>query len=337
MSGLTSLLQKKSTNRIPVWFMRQAGRYLPEYREIRAEKPNFLDFCYDIPRAVEVTLQPLRRFDLDAAIIFSDILVIPDALGQEVSFDTGHGPRLQKIDNIQSLRFNHNHLTSVYNAITEVRGKLPNDRALIGFAGSPFTLFSYMIEGQGSKTFDQALRFIYTNKSQAIYLRDLLQETIIQHLISQIDAGVDVVQLFDSWAGMVPAPLYEKWVIQPHVNIVSAIRQQRPNIPIICFPRGSGVNLLNFVTAVKPDAISIDTATHMQWAVDNFENDKIVVQGNLDPALLCAGGDDLTNAVNALKSICKNRRWIMNLGHGVLPPTPPDHISQVIKLIRDFS
>jgi uroporphyrinogen decarboxylase len=194
-----------------------------------------------------------------------------------------------------------------------------------------------MIEGQGSKTFEQALRFIYMNKSQAIYLRDLLQETIIQHLISQIDAGVDVVQLFDSWAGMVPAPLYEQWVIQPHINIVSNIRRQRPNIPIICFPRGSGVNLLNFVTVVQPNALSIDTATNMQWAVDNFQNDNVnvVVQGNLDPALLCAGGADLTNAVNTLKSICKNRRWIMNLGHGVLPQTSPDNLAQVISLIRN--
>ncbi len=333
MSAFLSVLRGQPAPRIPVWLMRQAGRYLPEYRALRAQTTDFLSFCYDTPRAAEATLQPLRRFDLDAAIIFSDILVIPDALGQKVSFDVGHGPRLDPVTDFAALSFRPHHLAPVYAAIKAVRAALPPEKALIGFAGSPFTLMAYMIEGQGSKTFDRALHFIYTRPDDAAFLRNLLEESIIQHLSAQIQAGADAVQLFDSWAGMVPAPLYKDWVILPHQRIVAALRSQHPHVPIVCFPRGSGVKLADFARAVQPDGISVDTRTPMGWALDNLP-ETITLQGNLDPALLCAGGRGLDDAVKSLKDACTGRRWIMNLGHGVLPPTPPDHVKRVVDCLR---
>jgi uroporphyrinogen decarboxylase len=334
MSAFLSVLRGQPAPRIPIWLMRQAGRYLPEYRALRAETTDFLSFCYDTPRAAEATLQPLRRFDLDAAIIFSDILVIPDALGQGVSFDVGHGPRLAPVKDLATLSFRPDHLAPVYAAIKAVRAALPPEKALIGFAGSPFTLMAYMIEGQGSKTFDRALHFIYTRPDDAAFLRNLLEESIIQHLSAQIQAGADAVQLFDSWAGMVPAPLYKDWVILPHQRIVAALRSHHPHVPIVCFPRGSGVKLADFARAVQPDGISVDTSTHMGWALDNLP-EAITLQGNLDPALLCAGGRGLEDAVQSLKDICSGRRWIMNLGHGVVPATPPDHVKRVVDVLKN--
>ncbi|MFM7630736.1 MAG: uroporphyrinogen decarboxylase [Alphaproteobacteria bacterium] len=333
MSAFLSVLRGQPAPHIPVWFMRQAGRYLPEYRALRAETTDFLSFCYDSPRAAEATLQPLRRFDLDAAIIFSDILVIPDALGQRVTFDVGHGPRLDPVADFAALAFRSHHLAPVYAAIQAVRAALPPEKALIGFAGSPFTLLAYMIEGQGSKTFDRALHFLYARPEEAASLRHLLEDTIMAHLSAQIQAGADAVQLFDSWAGMVPAPLYHDWVILPHQRIVSALRVRHPSIPIVCFPRGSGVKVVDFVKTVQPDGISIDTSTPMAWAVEVLP-ETVTLQGNLDPALLCAGGAELDHAVAALKKICAGRRWIMNLGHGVLPPTPPAHVGRVIDGLR---
>lgn len=334
MSAFLSVLRGQPAPRIPVWLMRQAGRYLPEYRALRAETKDFLSFCYDAPRAAEATLQPLRRFDLDAAIIFSDILVIPDALGQKVFFDVGHGPRLDPVTDFAGLSFRPHHLAPVYAAIKAVRAALPPEKALIGFAGSPFTLLAYMIEGQGSKTFDRALHFIYTRPDDAAFLRHLLEDSIITHLSAQIQAGADAVQLFDSWAGMVPAPLYKDWVILPHQRIVTALRARHPAVPIVCFPRGSGVKLADFARTVQPDGISVDTSTPMDWALENLPK-TITVQGNLDPALLCAGGRGLDDAVQSLKNTCSGRRWIMNLGHGVLPPTPPDHVARVVDCLRD--
>jgi uroporphyrinogen decarboxylase len=335
MSEFLSVLRGQPAPHIPVWFMRQAGRYLPEYRALRAETRDFLSFCYDAPRAAEATLPPLRRFDLDAAIIFSDILVIPDALGQNVSFDVGHGPRLDPVEDWGALSFRPEHLAPVYQAIKTVRGALPPEKALIGFAGSPFTLLAYMVEGQGSKTFDRALHFIYTRPEAAVHLRALLESTIVAHLSAQIQAGADAVQLFDSWAGMVPAPLYHDWVILPHQRIVAALRQRHAGVPILCFPRGSGLKLLDFVTTVQPDGISIDTATPMAWAVENLP-ETVTVQGNLDPALLCAGGQGLDRAVHELKKTCGGRRWIMNLGHGVIPSTPPEHVAKVTKALKSL-
>ena len=335
MSAFLSVLRGQSAPHVPVWFMRQAGRYLPEYRALRAETTDFLSFCYDAPRAAEATLQPLRRFDLDAAIIFSDILVIPDALGQKVFFDVGHGPRLDPVTDFAALSFRPHHLAPVYAAIKAVRAALSPEKALIGFAGSPFTLLAYMIEGQGSKTFDRALHFIYTRPDDASFLRNLLEESIIQHLSAQIQAGADAVQLFDSWAGMVPAPLYKDWVILPHQRIVAALRSHHPHTPIVCFPRGSGVKLADFARAVQPDGISVDTSTPMGWALDNLP-ETITVQGNLDPALLCAGGRGLDDAVQSLKDACTGRRWIMNLGHGVVPPTPPENVARVVDCLKHF-
>jgi uroporphyrinogen decarboxylase len=240
---------------------------------------------------------------------------------------------LDPVEDWARLSFRPEHLAPVYQAIQTVRAALPPEKALIGFAGSPFTLLAYMVEGQGSKTFDRALQFIYTRPDEAMHLRTLLEETIVAHLSAQIQAGADAVQLFDSWAGMVPAPLYHDWVILPHQGIVSALRQNHPGVPILCFPRGSGVKLLDFVATVQPDGISIDTATPMDWAVENLP-ETVTVQGNLDPALLCAGGQGLDRAVQALKKICQGRRWIMNLGHGVIPPTPPEHVARVIDLLK---
>lgn len=317
----------------PIWLMRQAGRYLPEYRELRATAGDFLSLCYNPDWASEVTLQPIRRFDLDAAIIFSDILVIPHALGQHLEFVKGEGPKLGVLD-LAKLKFDPNHLTPVYEALSKTRAALDPQKALIGFIGAPWTVACYMVEGQGSKTWDK-VRLLAAQKPDYFQaLIDTVTEASIDYLSNQIKAGANMVQIFDSWAGVLSEEAFEKWSIKPAQKIVSAIRQKHPETPIIAFPRGAGAKTAQYAKSVKPDGVSLDTSVPMDQAA---ELQKLcVVQGNLDPVSLLTGGDVLDREIDRRMENLSKGPYIFNLGHGVIKETPPEHVAQLVKRVRAY-
>ena len=297
----------------PIWLMRQAGRYLPEYRAVRATTRSFLEFCYTPAKAVEVTLQPIRRFGLDAAIIFSDILVVPDALGQKVWFEEGEGPKLEALtDPAQFDRLSRARLTDflapVYQAIREVRAELPRQTALLGFAGAPFTLACYMIEGSGSRDFAKVKAWAYRDPASFGRLIDLLVDAVVDHLCNQIEAGADAVQLFDSWAGVLPEDQLIGWSLEPMVRIAHGVRARHPKTPIIAFPR----------------AVAQELQPH------------ICLQGNLDPIMLVAGGTALEREARRILDKLAHGPFVFNLGHGVVPQTPPDHVAQLVEIVRTW-
>lgn len=342
MNNLNNILFKKGDfSKSAIWIMRQAGRYLPEYQEVRAKAGSFLDLCYNPQMASEVTLQPLRRFDLDAAIIFSDILVIPDALGIGVEFVKGEGPKLQPLSNSEELKALKTdniikHLNPVFEAVSLTRSKLPSKKSLIGFSGSPWTLATYICEGQGSKNYDQTKRLAIANEAFFSQLIDILVESIITYLGAKIEAGVDVIKLFDSWAGVLSKEQYQKWVIAPNKKIVCALRQKYPHIPIICFPRGSGTLYRDFVQEVKPNALAIDQGCCTKWAKEELcQNLGVAVQGNLDNYLLAYGNkDQITKEVTRILEDFKDQPHIFNLGHGILPNTPIENLELVVNLVK---
>lgn len=322
----------------PIWFMRQAGRYLPEYLEVRKSCKGFLDLCYSPELAAEVTLQPLKRFPLDAAIIFSDILVIPHALGQNVSFEEGTGPKLTSI----SLHSFEEHLTlknflknadPVYKTIHLTKSKLASSKSLIGFAGAPWTLALYMIEGEGSRDFAKAKEQAFENEKAFTALLDYLSEVISLHLIEQVKAGVQAVQLFDTWAGLCPATHFEGWITSPTRKIVSNLLKAFPNLPFIGFPKGIGANLGEYVSQTKVSGLSLDATTPLLWATKNLPA-PLVLQGNLDPILLVAGGESLKRAIFSIHEEMQGRSYIFNLGHGILPQTPPSHVEECIHIVK---
>lgn len=332
---LLDILKGKKSERTPVWFMRQAGRYLPEYREIRNNISSFLDFCYSSDLAAEVTLQPIRRFNFDAAIIFSDILVIPDALGNKVWFEKGEGPRLEIIDNIgklQNLKFNEEKLYPVYEAIKIVRKELSNDKALLGFSGAPWTLAAYMIEGAGSRDFSSARKFIYQQPEIFSKLIDILSGSILKHLINQVKHGVDAVQIFDSWAGVLSYDEYVEFVIKPTKKIVDNFKKIYPDVPVIGFPKSSGVKYKEYAEKTGVDAISLDYSIDLNWIKDNI---KIPMQGNLDPVLLAASKELSVKKTKEILDNMKNYPFIFNLGHGILPETPIENVEAVLEVIRN--
>jgi uroporphyrinogen decarboxylase len=332
--------QKKE---IPIWIMRQAGRYLPEYREIRSKVDNFLDLCYNPKLASEITLQPIKRFNLDAAIIFSDILTIPDALGLKVEFLKNHGPKIEKIDkdfNLSKLNINNIDikLSNVFEAISITKQKLPKDKALIGFSGSPFTLACYMIEGGGSKNFELVKRNIFQNSVFFKNLIDILIEAVTLYLIRQIEAGAEVLKLFDSWSGILPSNEFFYYVINSNARIVNNIKNKYPNIPIICFPRNCGVMMEDFAKNVPCDGLAIDQNFSVNWVANNLQ-DKYnrVVQGNLDNYLLAFGSKDQIE--KATKNIIDNlgkKPFIFNLGHGILPETPIENVEFLLKIVKNY-
>ena len=336
---INTITKKEIFSNPPIWIMRQAGRYLPEYRELRSKASNFLDFCYNPKLASEVTLQPLKRFDLDAAIIFSDILVIPDALGVKVEFIKDIGPKLQKVSTIEDLNKLRidaikNHLQPVFDNIKLVKSQLKSEKALIGFSGSPWTLASYMIEGGGSKNFEEIRQKSIKNEDFFAKLLDILTKSVIEYLSYQIEAGVDVVKLFDSWAGILPPREVKKWVIEPNKKIVEELKKRYPHIPIICFPRGIGFSYEEFVSSVKCDAIALDQNVNLEWARDKLQN--VTIQGNLDNFLLAFGSKkEIEEEVLRILEIFKNKSFIFNLGHGILPQTPIENVEFLIKLIRE--
>ena len=273
----------------PVWLMRQAGRYLPEYRAVRATTKSFLEFCYTPDKAVEVTLQPIRRFDFDAAIIFSDILVVPHALGQKVWFEEGEGPRLEPLtDPVQFGQLSRarvgEFLKPVYEAIRQTRAALAKDKALLGFAGAPFTLACYMIEGAGSRDFLKVKRWAYSHPESFGLLIDLLVDSVVDHLVNQIEAGADAVQLFDSWAGVLPEEQLFRWSLEPMVRIAKGVRARHPNVPVIAFPRAVGPAALMYRRSDVFAALSIDTGIGAHWAAKELQP-HICLQGNLDPII----------------------------------------------------
>lgn len=326
--------------RPPVWLMRQAGRYLPEYRALRQGEPDFLRFCYTPELAIEATLQPLRRYALDAAIIFSDILVIPDALGARVRFVEGEGPVLEAVRTAAELdRLRPDgvaaRLDPVYAAIGGVRAALDPATALIGFAGGPWTLACYMIEGGASAACLVARRLAYAADGTLDRLIALLTEAVAAHLLAQIAAGAGVVQLFDSWAGVLAEEPFRRLVIAPTRTIVTRLRAARPEVPIIGFPRGAGVLYRDFVDQTGVDAVSIDAGLPLDWAARVLQP-QAAVQGNLDNALLAEGGPALVPAVERILARLASGRLVVNLGHGVLPETPPAHVAAVVDAVHAF-
>jgi uroporphyrinogen decarboxylase len=322
----------------PVWLMRQAGRYLPEYRALREKAGSFLGLCYTPELAAEVTLQPVRRFGLDAAILFSDILVICDALGQKVEFVEGEGPRLEPIRSADDLeKLNPAKAAAGYAPVLEtvrrVKAELPAETALIGFAGAPWTVATYMIEGQGGTEFAITKRLSHEDPILFRRLIELLVEATTQYLIAQIDAGAELLQLFDSWAGALAEDDFEAWSIAPARAIVAAVKAARPGVPIIGFPRGAGAMLAPYAEETGVDAVSLDTSMPLAWAAKAL-GDTVALQGNLDPVLLLVGGAPLDAAITRIRQAMKGRRFIFNLGHGVLPATPPEHVERLVARLR---
>ena len=321
----------------PIWLMRQAGRYLPEYRSIRATAPSFLDFCYNPNLATEATLQPIRRFGFDAAILFSDILVVPHALGQDVTFESGHGPRLEPIEDEAGLGRLHetidlDRLSSVFETIDRLKTALPAETPLIGFCGAPWTVASYMVAGRGTP--DQAPARLLAYREPALFERliERLIEASLTYLDRQLTAGVDAVQIFDSWAGVLPQAEYERWCQRPMEALVSGLRSRRPNVRIIGFPRVSGHQLIQ-AAKTGVTALSLDTAVDPAWANATLPS-ALVLQGNLDPLALLAGGERLDAHVDRVREAFGNRPHIFNLGHGILPETPIAHVERMLARLR---
>lgn len=320
----------------PMWLMRQAGRYLPEYRALRADKGGFLELVHDSAAACEVTLQPLKRFDFDAAILFSDILVIPHAMGQDLWFEAGEGPRLApRIADValETLTPVPERLEPIYATIRLLRAQMPAGRALLGFAGSPWTVATYMVNGAGSKDQGATRRMAYTEQARFAALIDAIVAATAEYLIKQIEAGVDAVQLFDSWAGSLAPDEFDRWVVAPNRAIVDLVRAAHPTVPIIGFPKGAGAKLLSYATGVMPDVLGLDETIDPHWA-DAVLPQGLPVQGNLDPLLLIAGGDALDARIDFIRGAFPTRPHIFNLGHGILPDTPIAHVEQLVRRVR---
>ena len=322
----------------PVWMMRQAGRYLPEYRATREKAGSFLDLCFNPQLAAEVTLQPIRRFNFDGAILFSDILVIPYALGRKVDFVVGEGPKLEPITEprtVQEIRreVDHGLLDPVYETIRQVKPQLPGHVTFLGFCGAPWTVATYMIAGHGTPDQAPARLFAYRHPEAFDELINTLVKASAEYLIRQLKAGVDAVQIFDTWAGVLPPEEFARWSIAPTRRIVLAVRDAVPDAKIIGFPRGAGASLAKYATEVPVDAVGLD------WMIDKtFAREKVQslkpVQGNLDPLVLIAGGDALDRSVDDVMRAFSDRPFIFNLGHGITPQTPIAHVEQMIRRVR---
>ncbi len=324
----------------PVWMMRQAGRYLPEYRAVRETAGGFLDLCFNPEFAAEVTLQPIRRFGFDAAIIFSDILVIPHALGRAVRFEVGEGPRLDPLDTPDKIATlasaaDFTKLEPVYEALRRVRQTLDKKIALIGFCGAPWTVATYMVAGHGTPDQAPARMLAYRHPDAFARIIDTLVENSIQYLVRQLEAGADVLQIFDTWAGVLPPREFERWSVAPTKRIVDGVRKLMPGAKIIGFPRGAGAMLPNYVEQTGVDGVSIDWAAEPSLVRERVQN-RVAVQGNLDPLALIAGGAALDRAVDDVLENYGQGRLIFNLGHGIQPETPIAHVEQMLKRVRAY-
>jgi uroporphyrinogen decarboxylase len=333
---LLAVLKGERRDPPPVWLMRQAGRYLPEYRALRAEKGGFLSLCYDPEAAAEVTLQPIRRFGFDGAILFSDILVVPHAMGQDLSFGPGEGPRLApplSSAPLDALQPAPERLQPILGTVRRVAAALPPETTLLGFAGSPWTVATYMVAGAGSRDQAETRRLAYADPDRFGAIIHAIAQRTVDYLAAQIEAGVHAVQLFESWAGTLSPEQFETWVIAPNAWIVKELRRRCPDTPIIGFPKGAGGKLGHYVQGTGVDAVGLDETVMPEWA-DTMLPPGLPVQGNLDPLALLTGGDALERAVARIREAFAGRPHIFNLGHGITPDVPVAHVEQLMRLVR---
>ena len=324
----------------PIWLMRQAGRYLPEYKATRTEAGSFLDLCYNPKLATEVTLQPIRRFGFDAAILFSDILVVPDALGRSVRFVQGEGPKLDPISPSEIAKLDPQTVLSelgpVYETVSSIRSSLPDETTLLGFCGAPWTVATYMIAGHGTP--DQAPARLFARREPEAFkaLIDVLVEASVLYLIEQFKAGADAVQIFDSWAGVLDDVLFLSASQDPIARIVKGVRAEVPGAKIIGFPKGAGQRLPGFIEATGVNAVGLDWTVPLNWARDELQG-KVALQGNLDPTLLMTGGRDLDEAIDRIMAAWSDGPFIFNLGHGITPQGNIDFVHQLVNRVRSYS
>lgn len=335
---LLDTLNGNRSDKVPLWLMRQAGRYLPEYRELRAQAGGFLAMAYDPPLASEITLQPIRRFGFDGAILFSDILVIPHAMGQELWFETGEGPRLAPplLDGAyEALDAMPERLEPVYETVRLTRAALPEGVTMLGFAGSPWTVATYMVAGQGSKDQHATRELAYRDPGSFGALIGAIERATVDYLVGQIDAGVEAVQLFDSWAGSLAPDQFERWVIAPNARITAALHEARPGVPVIGFPKGAGGKLPAYARETGVDAVGVDETVDPLWAARELPA-AMPVQGNLDPLLLLAGGEALEPRIHAIFEAFADRPHVFNLGHGIGQFTPIEHVEHLLTVVRGW-
>ena len=335
---LDETLEGRKDNDTPIWLMRQAGRYLPEYRQLRSSEPDFIQFCLDSEKAAEVTLQPVDRYGLDAAIIFSDILMIPWTLGAGVRFVEGEGPRLDALKNpaavsdMDSSRLLED-LSPVFKAVAVTRERLPDDRNLIGFCGAPWTVATYMLEGGSSRDFEKSRHWLWSNPEGMAALLERLADESIVYLEAKVSAGADTLMLFDSWAGAVPAHLVQPIVIDPARRIVDGLRARGVKAPVIGFPKGIGENIVAYAEQAGVQAVGIDHGADPRWVDRNLPKG-LAVQGNLDPASLLEGGESMLAAADGILEAFSTRPHIFNLGHGIGQNTPPEHVGRLVDHVR---
>ena len=333
---LLAVLRGEQRDPAPIWLMRQAGRYLPEYRELRARRGGFLDMAYDPDTAAEITLQPLRRFAFDGAILFSDILVVPHAMGMDLTFVAGEGPRLAPPlaeGRFRDLKPAIERLDPIYETVRRVKAQLSPQTTFLGFAGSPWTVATYMIAGQGSREQAEARQLAYSDPAKMDAILDMVSRITVDYLSGQIEAGVDAVQLFDSWAGSLSPIQFEQMVIARTAWIVAELRKRHPDTPVIGFPKGAGGKLRAYAAETGVDAIGLDETVDPLWAAKELP-DGVPVQGNLDPLALIAGGEALRNATRRILDAFADRPHIFNLGHGIQQTTPIAHVEELVMLVK---
>jgi uroporphyrinogen decarboxylase len=332
------VLNGKTVTPPPIWLMRQAGRYLPEYRETRKKAGSFLDLCYSPEYATEVTLQPIRRYGFDAAILFSDILVIPDALHRNVTFTEGHGPQMDPIDTDGILALSQegvlDHLKPVMETVSRLRGALPSETTLLGFCGAPWTVATYMIAGHGTPDQAPARLFAYRHPEVFARLLDFLADVSADYLVAQIDAGADAVQIFDSWAGVLGEAEFEAFAVRPVRRIIDSVKSRRPQAKVIAFAKGAGILLKNYRQDTNADAIGLDWSVPLSFAVELQKDGP--VQGNLDPMRVVAGGPALKDGIDAILQALGHGPLIFNLGHGITPQADPEHVTELVAQVRSF-
>lgn len=335
---LLDTLNGAPSAQVPLWLMRQAGRYLPEYRELRASKGGFLAMAYDSEAACEITLQPIDRFGFDGAILFSDILIVPHALGQHLEFLAGEGPKLSPklVDSsLDALTRDPSRYEPIYETVRLCRKRLPEGVTMLGFAGSPWTVATYMVAGEGSRDQHDARAMAYRDPGALQVIIDSIVDETIEYLSGQIEAGAEAVQLFDSWAGSLAPDEFEKWVIAPNARIVGALAEKHPHTPVIGFPKGAGEKLLAYARETGVKAVGVDETLDPEWVARELP-DGMPVQGNLDPLLLLAGSDELEKRVRTILGAFADRPHVFNLGHGIDRRTPIEHVERLIAAVRGW-
>ena len=336
---LLSVFKDPSSSHVPFWFMRQAGRYLPEYREVRKEMGSFMNLALTPDKACEVTVQPIRRYGMSGAILFSDILMIPYGLGIDVTFVEGKGPQLtptQNAEDLEKLSFDHfDRLNPVYEALGLIKSELDDETTLIGFCGAPWTVATYMVEGGPSKDYRNIKKWMYSDPESFQKLMDILVEASAQYLKNQVLAGAEVLQIFDSWSGLLPTDKFEKYSIEPTKRIIELVKQEYPDVPIIGFPRGAGHNLFKYVRETGVDGVSLDETVDLDLALENID-ESVVLQGNLDNGLLLSDEKTMLAEAERILEKMKDRRFIFNLGHGVIRFTEPDQIGTLSEFIKSW-